>query len=65
MCNFLHYLLVQFVGLRFTKYYQDDESRKMMWEGHVACMGEIRNGYKILIGKPEKKRPLGRPRRGV
>jgi hypothetical protein len=28
--------------------------------GHVACMGEMRNEYKILVGKPEGKRPLGR-----
>jgi hypothetical protein len=31
--------------------------------GHVACMGEMRNSYEILVGKPEGKRPLGRPRR--
>jgi hypothetical protein len=30
--------------------------------GHVACMGEMRNAYKILVRKPERKRPLGRPR---
>jgi hypothetical protein len=32
------------------------------WEGNVACMGEIRKEYKILVGKPEGKRPLGRTR---
>jgi hypothetical protein len=32
----------------------------MRWEGHIACMGEIRNAYKILIGKPEGKGPLRR-----
>jgi hypothetical protein len=31
--------------------------------GHVARIGENRNTYKILVGKPESKRPLGRPRR--
>jgi hypothetical protein len=31
--------------------------------GHVARMGEMRNVYRILVGKPEGKRPLGRPRR--
>jgi hypothetical protein len=31
--------------------------------GHIANMGEMRNAYKILAGKPEGKRPLGRPRR--
>jgi hypothetical protein len=33
------------------------------WAGHVAQMGEKRNAYRILVGKPEGKRPLGRPRR--
>jgi hypothetical protein len=33
------------------------------WAGHVARMGETRNAYKIFLGKPEGKRPLGRPRR--
>ena len=35
----------------------------MRWAGHVARMGEKRGVYKILVGKPETKRPLGRPRR--
>jgi hypothetical protein len=39
------------------------KSRKMRWAGHVARMGEKRNAYRILVGKPEGKRPLGRPRR--
>jgi hypothetical protein len=39
------------------------KSKKMRWAGHVAQMGEIRNAYRILVGKPEGKRPLGRPRR--
>jgi hypothetical protein len=38
-------------------------SRRMRWAGHVARMGEERNVYKVLIGKPETKRPLERPRR--
>ena len=37
--------------------------RKMKWMGHVARMGERRDVYRILMGKPEGKRPLGRPRR--
>jgi hypothetical protein len=37
--------------------------RRMMWAGHVARMGEKRNVYRLLVGKPEGKRPLGRPRR--
>jgi hypothetical protein len=36
--------------------------RRMRWVGHVARMGEKRNVYMLLVGKPEGKRPLGRPR---
>jgi len=39
------------------------KSRRMRWVGHVACMGERRGVYRILVGKPEGKKPLGRPRR--
>jgi hypothetical protein len=39
------------------------KSRQMRWAGHVAHMGEERKVYKVLVGKPEGKRPLGRPRR--
>jgi len=39
------------------------KSRRMRWAGHVACMGEIRDVYRVLVGKPEGKRSLGRPRR--
>jgi hypothetical protein len=39
------------------------KSRRMRWAGHVARMGEKRNAYRILVGKPEGKRLLGRPRR--
>jgi hypothetical protein len=35
----------------------------MRWAGHVARMGDERKVYKVLVGKPEGKRPLGRPRR--
>jgi hypothetical protein len=38
------------------------KSRRMRWAGHVACMGEKRKAYRLLVGKPEGKRPLGRPR---
>jgi hypothetical protein len=38
------------------------KSRRMRWAGHVARMGEKRNAYRLLVGKPEGKRPLGRPR---
>ena len=37
--------------------------RSMRWGGHVAHMGEERGVYRVLVGKPEGKRPLGRPRR--
>jgi len=37
--------------------------RRMRWAGHVACMGERRGKYRVLVGKPEGKRPLGTPRR--
>jgi hypothetical protein len=36
----------------------------MRWAGYVARIGEKRNAYRILVGKPEGNRPLGRPRRG-
>jgi hypothetical protein len=36
--------------------------RMMRWTGHVAWMGEKRNPYRILVGKPEGKIPVGRPR---
>ena len=39
------------------------KSRRMRWAGHVARMGEERGVYRVLVGKPEGKRPLGRPRR--
>jgi hypothetical protein len=39
------------------------KSRRMRWVGHVARMGEKRNVYRLLVGKTEGKRPLGRPRR--
>ena len=39
------------------------KSRRMRWAGHVARMGEERGAYRVLVGKPEGKRPLGRPRR--
>ena len=38
------------------------KSRRMSWAGHVARMGEKRGVYRVLVGKPEGKRPLGRPR---
>jgi hypothetical protein len=39
------------------------KSRRVRWAGHVARMGEGRGFYRVLVGSPEGKRPLGRPRR--
>jgi hypothetical protein len=39
------------------------KSIRMRWAGHVARIGEGRGAYRVLVGKPEEKRPLGRPRR--
>jgi hypothetical protein len=38
------------------------KSRRMRWVGHVACRGEWRGTYRVLVGKPEGKRPVGRPK---
>jgi hypothetical protein len=39
------------------------KSRRVRWAGHVARMEERRNAYRILMGKAEGRRPMGRPRR--
>jgi len=39
------------------------KSRRIRWAGHVTLMGEERGVYRFLVGKPEGRRPLGRPRR--
>jgi hypothetical protein len=39
------------------------KSRRMRWAGHVARIGGEMNVYRVLMGKPEGKRPLGKPRR--
>ena len=39
------------------------KSRRMRWAEHVAGMGEYRGVHRVLVGKPERKRPLGSPRR--
>jgi hypothetical protein len=44
-----------FASLRVIK------SSRMRWAGHVVRMGEMRSAYSVLVGKPERKRPLGRP----
>jgi hypothetical protein len=39
------------------------KTKRMRWAGHVVRMGETRNAYMLLVGKPEGRMPLGRPRR--
>ena len=39
------------------------KSRRLRWAGHEARMEQFRNAYKVLMGKPEGRTPLGRPRR--
>ena len=39
------------------------KSRRLRWAGHVAHAEQFRNAHRVLVGKPESKRPLGRPRR--
>jgi len=48
---------------RINKFIIMIKSRRMRWAGHVACMVEERGVYRVLVGKPEGKRPMGRPRR--
>ena len=38
------------------------KSRQLRWAGHVACTEEYRNAYRVLVGRPDGKRPLRRPR---
>jgi hypothetical protein len=56
------YILIK-LSTRHFYILQDYYLRLMRWAGHVARMGEERNVYKVLVGKPEGNRPLGRPRR--
>jgi hypothetical protein len=53
----LHNLYTSLNIIRVTK------SRRMKWAEHVAGMGNVRNAYKILVGKPDGKKPVGRRRR--
>jgi hypothetical protein len=46
----------------FTNIVRAIKTRKMRWVGHVACMVERRGVHRVLVGKPEGMRPLGRPR---
>jgi hypothetical protein len=42
---------------------RQNKLKRMRWAGHVACLGERRNLYRVLVGKPVRKKPLGKPRR--
>jgi hypothetical protein len=62
--NCMGKLKMQFLPLcahTVTRFIRQIKSRRMRWAGHVARMGEGRNVYRVLVGKPEGKRPLGRP----
>jgi hypothetical protein len=67
--NIVSYQLTFGFGIRFGKVYSSPsifrviKARRMRWAGHVARMGEVRGTYNILVGRPEGRRPLGRPRR--
>ena len=46
-----------------TKYHSGDQIKKTRRAGHVACMGDRRGAYRVLVRRPEGRRPLGRSRR--
>jgi hypothetical protein len=50
-------------GWKEMVYNREEWKKLLRWTGHVACMGEGRGVYRVVVGKPEGKRPLGRPRR--
>ena len=52
-----------FKCLLITKYYSADTIERNRWAGNVAHMGERKGVYRVFVGKPEGKRPLGRHRR--
>jgi hypothetical protein len=59
----LDFLVVSFLLAIPSSIIRIIKSRRMRWAGHVARMGEKRNAYRVLVGKPERKRPLQKPRR--
>jgi hypothetical protein len=62
---FIIYLfLYVYLFIFLAQYSSVKKSRRMRWAGHVAHMKERRGIYRVLVGKPEGKRPLGRPRLG-
>jgi hypothetical protein len=60
----LYMKIYLYVRGNITNIIRQIKSRQMRWAGHMARMGEDRQVYKVLVGKPGGKRPLGRPRRG-
>ncbi|KAJ4447271.1 hypothetical protein ANN_09275 [Periplaneta americana] len=58
------YITLNNLHRKFNIYDEITNNRRLRWAGHVARMGESRNAYRVLVGTPEGKRPLGRPRRG-
>jgi hypothetical protein len=61
--NETHFAQVEHKGYSSPSIIRIIKSRRMRWVDHVARMREKRNAYRLLVGKPEGKRPLGRPRR--
>ena len=53
---------MSYTSVHFTRYCMDDQLRIMRWAGHLARMGKGRGVYRVLMRKPEGKRPFGRPR---
>jgi hypothetical protein len=51
-----------FINSILHQIYYSDQIKEDEWAGYVARMGEMRNEYNIFVRRPEKKRPLGRPR---
>jgi hypothetical protein len=56
-------VIVTVIGASSPNITRQIKSRQMRWAGHVVLMGEDRKVYEILVGNPEGKRPLERPRR--
>jgi hypothetical protein len=62
-------LLIKFSSSNIIPFYSSPsvirmiKSRRMRWAGHITRMGKKKNAYRILVRKPDGKRPLGRPRR--
>ena len=63
ICISVSFLQITNLTHNFFTYISVLKSRRMRWAGHVARMGEERGVCRVLVGKPEGKRPLGIPRR--